>query len=438
MPFGITPSAPATIDPVDMPDADASTKGVIQLAGDLGGTAASPTVPGLASKQAADADLTALAAIDSTQVGTIGSTGSGWVARSWAQVKTALSLTKSDVGLGSVTNDEQVPKSLYDANTILKADSDNTPAALTVAASSIIGRLAAGGIAALSISDVLTLLGRTDEDVQDLVGGMVASNSETGIAVTYDDSGGKLDFSVDDTTKIAKSLVDAKGDLLVGTADNTVARKAVGSNGSALVADSSQSDGLAFEYSPQWFPTYKSGYYYFCNSNGGTSTTAPTNNQVRVSPWVVTKAITIVRLFAEFTVAGEANSIFRFVIYADDGSGQPTGSPILDPGSISTGSGNAGTVATGGTPGVYELTVSQALNPGLYWIGGVVQSGSTTAPTMRTCAAAAIPAPHPFASLPGTNSTSVGPVMNGVSGTPGAWSTSAFTSLHPRIGFKTA
>lgn len=33
-----------------IPDADATTKGKIQLAGDLGGTAASPTVPGLASK----------------------------------------------------------------------------------------------------------------------------------------------------------------------------------------------------------------------------------------------------------------------------------------------------------------------------------------------------------------------------------------------------
>lgn len=32
------------------PDATAGTKGVVQLAGDLGGTAASPTVPGLAGK----------------------------------------------------------------------------------------------------------------------------------------------------------------------------------------------------------------------------------------------------------------------------------------------------------------------------------------------------------------------------------------------------
>lgn len=47
---------------------------------------------------------------------------------------------------------------------------------------------------------------------------------------------------------VKASLVDAKGDLLVGTADNTVARLAVGANNKALTADSSQSSGLAYVY----------------------------------------------------------------------------------------------------------------------------------------------------------------------------------------------
>jgi hypothetical protein len=34
----------------------------------------------------------------------------------------------------------------------------------------------------------------TDESIQDLVGGMVTGNTETGLAVTYDDAAGKLDF----------------------------------------------------------------------------------------------------------------------------------------------------------------------------------------------------------------------------------------------------
>ena len=41
---------------------------------------------------------------------------------------------------------------------------------------------------------------RTDEEVQDLVGAMVSGNTESKIAVTYDDNNGKLDFSVDVTS----------------------------------------------------------------------------------------------------------------------------------------------------------------------------------------------------------------------------------------------
>lgn len=43
---------------------------------------------------------------------------------------------------------------------------------------------------------------------------------------------------------IPKSLVTTKGDLLAGTASATVARKAVGADGTILTADSTQTDGL--------------------------------------------------------------------------------------------------------------------------------------------------------------------------------------------------
>ena len=47
-----------------------------------------------------------------------------------------------------------------------------------------------------------------------------------------------------DAAGISASIVDAKGDLIVGTADNTVARLAVGTNGYTLVADSVETTGL--------------------------------------------------------------------------------------------------------------------------------------------------------------------------------------------------
>jgi len=46
---------------------------------------------------------------------------------------------------------------------------------------------------------------------------------------------------------VAKATVDAKGDLLVGTADNTVDRLAVGTDGYTLVADSAETTGLKWQ-----------------------------------------------------------------------------------------------------------------------------------------------------------------------------------------------
>jgi hypothetical protein len=48
------------------------------------------------------------------------------------------------------------------------------------------------------VDDTVTLAGGyTDEQAQDAVGAMVTGNTETGIAVTYDDASGKLNFAVD-------------------------------------------------------------------------------------------------------------------------------------------------------------------------------------------------------------------------------------------------
>lgn len=54
-------------------------------------------------------------------------------------------------------------------------------------------------------------------------------------------------------TMVPKSIVDAKGDLIAGTAADTTARLAVGNNGETLVADSSTATGL------KWAPFPASG-----------------------------------------------------------------------------------------------------------------------------------------------------------------------------------
>lgn len=67
-------------------------------------------------------------------------------------------VTETDVGTSYISKDT------LHANTLLKADTDHTPIELTVAASTIVGRAAAGGIEDLSPSDTRTVLGLATTD----------------------------------------------------------------------------------------------------------------------------------------------------------------------------------------------------------------------------------------------------------------------------------
>lgn len=62
--------------------------------------------------------------------------------------------------------DTMVTKALFDANTIIAADTDDTPAAVTVAEQRLVGRITGGNIAALTSTQVRTMLDLyTDDDV---------------------------------------------------------------------------------------------------------------------------------------------------------------------------------------------------------------------------------------------------------------------------------
>lgn len=75
-----------------------------------------------------------------------------------------------------------VLESLFDANTILAANSDNTPAALTVAEQTLVGRITAGNIDDLSPSAVLTLLGLSTSDSPQFTAVNLGHASDTTLA----------------------------------------------------------------------------------------------------------------------------------------------------------------------------------------------------------------------------------------------------------------
>jgi hypothetical protein len=85
-----------------------------------------------------------------------------------------------------------------------------------------------------------TLGDSIDASLLDLKGGtsgqVLAKNSNTDMDFIW--------VAQDDSNAIQNAIVDAKGDLIAATADNTPARLAVGTNNQVLVADSSQATGL--------------------------------------------------------------------------------------------------------------------------------------------------------------------------------------------------
>jgi hypothetical protein len=158
------------------PDATTTVKGIVKLAGDLGGTAELPTVPGLAgkaatvhthtaaqitdftaavnaliaavvdaapasldtlnelaaalgddpnfaatitaligTKQPLDADLTTISGLSPSANDVLQFVSGAWAARSMAQLKTALALVKADVGLSNVDNTSDAGKPISTA-----------------------------------------------------------------------------------------------------------------------------------------------------------------------------------------------------------------------------------------------------------------------------------------------------------------------------------
>lgn len=155
------------------PDATTASKGIVQLAGDLGGTAASPTVPGLASKQPLDSDLTAIAGLSPANDDVLQRKAGAWTNRTPAQLKSDLSLTKSDVGLSNVPNIDATDRANHTGMQTASTISDFTEAAQDAVGSS----LANSNTVNLTYNDG---------------GNAITADARTQMSVTSDGSGLKL------------------------------------------------------------------------------------------------------------------------------------------------------------------------------------------------------------------------------------------------------
>lgn len=205
-------------------DATTTTKGKLQLAGDLAGTAAAPTVPGLATK------VTGVTAADGTI--TIGGTAT-------APTVGVNAIPESKVtGLVADLAAKVASVAATDATIVV----GGTATAPTIGVGSIAESKVTGLTADLAVKAPTSRLITAGTG---LTGGGDLS-ADRSLAVSYGTSSGTAAQGNDAriTGAVQASTATAKGDLLVATASATIARLGVGSDGQVLTADSTQADGM--------------------------------------------------------------------------------------------------------------------------------------------------------------------------------------------------
>ena len=111
----------------------------------------------------------------------------------------------------------------------------------------------------------------TDEEVQDVVGAMLSSNTESGITVTYQDSDGTIDFSVDSQTD--NNFTTALKNKLDGIESSATADQTASEILTLLLTVDGASSGLNADLLDG-----QEGSYYSDYSNLSNKPTIPTNN----------------------------------------------------------------------------------------------------------------------------------------------------------------
>ena len=124
------------------------------------------------------------------------------------------------------------------------------------------------------------VVGNTTEQIQDIIGAMVSGNTETNVAVTYDDSDGTLDF-----------VVSADSALIKDTDNDTKIQAEESSDEDKLRYDIAGTEVAVQDVSGLAFTT-NSGTIRHHQTQAATYTIAANEGQIMAGPITVTGTIT--------------------------------------------------------------------------------------------------------------------------------------------------
>lgn len=130
-----------------------------------------------------------------------------------------------------------------------------------------------GSLSSVSISDsILTLPTISDANLSDPTITGIASAEDINITGDLTASTASIGLITNVETeinaKINKSIVDAKGDLILGSGNDSVDRLAVGTDGYLLTADSNSTNGIKWSEAPGGLPSQTSNSGKLLTTNG--------------------------------------------------------------------------------------------------------------------------------------------------------------------------
>jgi len=165
-------------------------------------------------------------------------------------INTPTGITKSDVGLANVDNTTDANKPVSTATqTALDLKLASATAASTYAP------IASPTFTGTVVGITSTMVGLGNVDNTSDANKPVSTATQTA-----------LDLKVDE------SLFDAKGDLLVGSADNTPAKLSVGTNGYLLTANSAATNGVEWAAAPVSLPSQSGNSGKYLTTDGTSAT----------------------------------------------------------------------------------------------------------------------------------------------------------------------
>ena len=338
------------------PDATTLSKGIIQLSGDLGGTATSPTVPALATKQDTLVSGANIKSINGQSIVGSGDLTVGGAVDSVNGQTGIVVLDKSDIGLSNVDNTSDINKPISTATqTALNSKQDTLVSTTNI--KSINGQSILG-------SGDLVISGGVVDSVNGQTGDVVLTKSDVGLANV--DNTSDLNKPISTATQTA---LNAKQDTLISSTNiKTINGQSVLGSGDLIVG------GAVTSVNSQ------TGVVVLTKSDIGLSNvdnTSDANKPVSTATQTAldAKANTDLSNLSNVLIPNGVNllsaSASSFAVATNTASTGNTGQLLMTTGQITAGTGNSGRLVlyTGwnsgtGSTGVMEISSGVALGAG--------------------------------------------------------------------------